>query len=120
MGLLLGIIGVPFGVLIGGATGLMVGPLYDLADYEETDSALDAISSSIQVGRTRCSPRSSRSPEVVDAAMSGVGGTVLRRPVTKIAVAEEAERKPSAKPARSCSVRATSTTKRPSMHGSRR
>ena len=42
MGLLLGIIGGPFGVLIGGATGLMVGSLFDLAGYEETDSALSA------------------------------------------------------------------------------
>ena len=52
IGLLLGIIGGPLGVLIGGATGLMVGSLYDLADYEETDSALGAISSSVQAGRT--------------------------------------------------------------------
>jgi uncharacterized membrane protein len=98
MGLLLGIIGGPFGVLIGGATGLMVGSLYDLADYEETDSALGAISSSVQVGRTALlAVVDEQTPEVVDAAMSGVGGTVLRRPVAEveaeIAVAEEAERK---------------------------
>ena len=52
IGLLLGIIGGPFGVLIGGATGLMVGSLLDLADMDETDSALGAISSAVQVGRT--------------------------------------------------------------------
>ena len=98
IGLLLGIIGGPLGVLIGGATGLMVGSLYDLADYEETDSALGAISSSVQAGRTALLAEVvEQSPEVVDAAMSGVGGTVLRRPVAEveaeIAVAEEAERK---------------------------
>ena len=98
IGLLLGIIGGPFGVLIGGATGLMVGSLYDLADHEETDSALGAISSSVQAGRTALlAVVVEQSPEVVGAAMSGVGGTVLRRPVAEveaeIAVAEEAERK---------------------------
>jgi len=98
IGLLLGIIGGPLGVLIGGATGLMVGSLYDLVDYEETDSALGAISSSVQVGRTAVLAEvDEQSPEVVDAAMSEVGGTVLRRSVAEveaeIAVAEEAERK---------------------------
>ena len=98
IGLLLGIIGGPFGVLIGGATGLMVGSLFDLADYEETDSALGAISSSVKVGRTELlAVVLEQSPDVVDAAMSGVGDTVLRRPVAEadaeVAAAEEAERK---------------------------
>ncbi len=98
IGLLLGIIGGPLGVLIGGATGLMVGSLYDLADSEDTESALGVISSAVQVGRTALLAEVvEQSPEVVDAAMSGVGGTVLRRPVAEveaeIAVAEEAGRK---------------------------
>jgi len=98
IGLLLGIIGGPLGVLIGGATGLIVGSLYDLADYEETDSALGAISSSVKAGRTALLAEVVEgSPDVIDAEMSGVGGTVLRRSVAdveaEIAVAEEAERK---------------------------
>ena len=97
IGLLLGIIGGPLGVLIGGATGLMVGSLYDLADYEETDSALGAISSSVKAGRTALLAEVVEgSADVIDAEMSGVGGTVLRRSVAdveaEIAVAEEAER----------------------------
>ncbi|MBV9944660.1 MAG: DUF1269 domain-containing protein [Solirubrobacterales bacterium] len=98
MGLLLGVIGGPLGVVIGGATGLMVGSLFDLDDYEETDSALAAISTSVKVGRTALlAVVVEGAPDVVDAAMSGVGGTVLRRPVAEveaeIAVAEEAQRK---------------------------
>ena len=98
MGLLLGIIGGPFGGLIGGATGLTVGSLYDLADYEDTETALGAISSSVQAGRTALlAVVVEGTPDVVDAAMAGVGGTVLRRPVdeveAEIAVAEEAEHK---------------------------
>ncbi|MGA9856841.1 MAG: DUF1269 domain-containing protein [Solirubrobacteraceae bacterium] len=98
IGLLLGIIGGPLGVLIGGATGLMVGSLYDLADSEDSESALGEISSSVQAGRTALLAEVvEQSPDVVNATMSGVGGTVLRRPVAEveaeIAVAEEAERK---------------------------
>ncbi|MGO9898170.1 MAG: DUF1269 domain-containing protein [Solirubrobacteraceae bacterium] len=98
IGLLLGIIGGPFGVLIGGATGLMVGSLFDLADMDETDSALGALSSSVKVDRTELlAVVLEQSHEVVDAAMSGVGGTVLRRSVVdveaEIAAAEEVERK---------------------------
>ena len=98
MGLVLGVIGGPFGVLIGGATGLMVGSLFDLADYDESDSALGAISSSVQAGHTALlAVLVEGSPEVVDAAMSEVAGTVLRRPVAdveaEIAAAEEAQRK---------------------------
>src|SRR4051794_20444676 len=40
VGLLIGILGGPLGVLIGGATGLAAGSLFDLADGEDTDSAL--------------------------------------------------------------------------------
>jgi uncharacterized membrane protein len=97
-GLLLGIIGGPFGMLIGGTTGLLVGSLFDLADVDETDSALAGISSSVRIGHTALlAVVSEQSHEVVDAAMSGVGGTVLRRPVAEVeaevAAAEEAERK---------------------------
>jgi len=65
---------------------------------DETDSALGAISSAVQVGCTELlAVGLEQSPEVVDAAMSGVGGTVLRRPVAEvdaeIAAAEKAERK---------------------------
>ena len=63
----------------------MVGSLFDLADMDETDSALGAISSAVQVGRTELlAVVLEQSPEAVDAAMSGVGGTVLRRPVAEV------------------------------------
>jgi hypothetical protein len=60
--------------------------------------AVDAISSSVQAGWTALLAEVvEQSAEVVDTAMSGIGGTVLRRSVTEveaeIAVAEEAGRK---------------------------
>ena len=98
IGLLVGIIGGPLGVLIGGGTGLMVGSLFDLADSEDSDSALSAISSSVQAGHTALLAEVVEpTPEVIDTAMTEIGGTVLRRPVdeveAEIAVAEQAERK---------------------------
>jgi uncharacterized membrane protein len=98
VGMLIGIIGGPFGMLIGSASGLFVGSLFDLSDMQETDSALSAISDSVPVGRTALlAVVTEQSPEVVDAAMSQAGGTVVRRTVddveAELAAANEAARK---------------------------
>ncbi len=98
VGLLIGIIGGPFGMLIGGATGLLVGSLFDLADLDDNESALGQISSSVRVGRTALlAVVTEHSPDVIDAAMAGLGGAVSRRPVVvveaEIAAAEKANRK---------------------------
>lgn len=98
IGLLIGIIGGPLGMLIGSASGVFIGSLFDLGDIDDTESALGAISSTVQVGRTSLlAVIDEQTPEVVDAAMSELGGTVLRRPVAdveaELAAAEEAERK---------------------------
>ena len=98
VGLLVGIIGGPVGMLIGGSTGLLVGSMFDLADYDETDSALAGISGAVKVGHTALlAVVSERSPEVVDSSMAELGGTVLRRSVAdvevEVAAAEDAARK---------------------------
>ena len=119
IGLLLGIIGGPFGVLIGGATGLMVGSLLDLADMDETDSALGAISSAVQVGRTELLAVVLEQSPKWSMPQSGVGGTVLRRPVAEVeAEIAAASAQQSGKRAKRCSGHATSTTKRPSRQRS--
>ena len=98
IGLLVGIIGGPFGMLIGGTSGLLAGSLADLGDLDETESALSQISSSAKVGHaTLLAVVAEQSPEVIDAAMDALGGTVLRRSITdvraEIAATEEAQRK---------------------------
>lgn len=98
IGLLVGIIGGPFGMLIGGTSGLFAGSLVDLGDLDETESALSQISSSAKVGHpTLLAVVAEHSTEVIDAAMSGLGGSVLRRSVAdvraEIAATEEAQRK---------------------------
>jgi uncharacterized membrane protein len=97
IGLLLGIIGGPLGVLLGGTYGLMVGSLVDLDEAEQSESVLGQISASVQPGRTALLAEvTEQSPEVVDSAMARLGGTVFRRPVddveAEIAAAEEAQR----------------------------
>jgi uncharacterized membrane protein len=97
LGLLVGIIGGPLGMLIGATAGVFIGALADVEDADQTDSALAAISSSARFGRTTLlAVVREQNREVVDAAMSELAGTVLRRPVhdveAEIAAVEEAER----------------------------
>ena len=84
--LLIGIIGGPLGMLIGGATGLMVGSPCDLEDIDETESALGVISSTRPGWADRtaggCERAESRCRR--PAAMSDLGGTVLRRSVAAV------------------------------------
>jgi uncharacterized membrane protein len=98
IGLLVGIIGGPIGMLLGGAYGLLVGSLFDMDEADTTESVLGEISKEIQPTRTALLAQvTEQSPEVIDAAMARLGGEVLRRPAVdveeEIAVAEEAERK---------------------------
>jgi uncharacterized membrane protein len=97
LGLLIGIIGGPLGMLIGGTTGLMMGSLFDLDDDEDTESVLSEISRSVPVGATALlAELTEQSPQVLDAAMAKLSGTVLRRPVAdveaEIAAAADAQR----------------------------
>ena len=76
----------------------VVGSLFDLSDISEADSALAAISSSARLDHTALlAVVDEPSAEIVDAAMSDLDGTVVRRSVAdveaEIAAAESAERK---------------------------
>ncbi|HSO97460.1 MAG TPA: DUF1269 domain-containing protein [Solirubrobacteraceae bacterium] len=99
VGLLIGIIGGPFGMLIGAAGGLLIGSLFDLQDIDETESALGSISSAVTVGRTALlAVVAERSAAVIDAAMSELEGTVLRRSVDDVEAETPPRSRPSAKP----------------------
>jgi len=96
LGVLLGIIGGPLGVLIGGGYGLMAGSLVDLSEVEDADSVLTEISASAAPGHTALLAEvTEQSPEVLDTAMRNLGGTVVRRPVADVeaemAAAEKAQ-----------------------------
>jgi uncharacterized membrane protein len=98
IGLLLGVIGGPIGMLVGGTYGLFVGSLFDVYDAGETETALGAIAETVKPGHPALlAVVDEQSTDVLDAAMTDLGGTVLRRPVVEveaeIAAAEDAERK---------------------------
>jgi uncharacterized membrane protein len=98
IGLLVGIIGGPLGVLLGGATGVLVGSLFDIDDEDRTESVLSEISKQVQPTRTAVLAQvTEQSPEVIDSAMTRLGGEVMRRRAVdveeEIAAAQEAQRK---------------------------
>jgi uncharacterized membrane protein len=98
IGLLVGVLGGPLGVLIGGATGLLAGSLFDLDDADDTDSVLSEMSKSIRVGHTALLAQvEEQSPEIVDAAMARLSGTVVRRPTYDVEVEIEAAREAQSK-----------------------
>ena len=97
VGLIVGVLGGPIGVLLGGATGVLIGSLFDLDDLDETDSVLSEMSRTLRVGHASVVAEiDEESPEVVDAAIHRLDGTVLRLPLAdveaEIAAAEEAQR----------------------------
>jgi uncharacterized membrane protein len=98
IGLLVGILGGPLGVLLGGSTGLLVGSLFDIDEAETTESVLGDMSKQVHPTRTAVLAQvTEQSPEVIDAAMARLGGEVMRRPVVdvedEIAAAQEAQQK---------------------------
>jgi uncharacterized membrane protein len=98
LGLLVGIIGGPLGMLLGGAYGMLVGSLFDIDEVDTTESVLGEISKQVKPARTALLAEvTEQSPEVIDAAMARLGGEVLRRPTIdvedEIAAAQEAERR---------------------------
>jgi uncharacterized membrane protein len=97
IGLLIGVLGGPLGILIGGTSGLLFGSLGELAETDRSESLLGEISASLQPGKTALLAQLTEpSYDAVDTAMGALGGTVLRRPIVdveaEIAAAEKAQR----------------------------
>ena len=97
LGLLVGVLGGPIGVLVGGATGVMVGSLFDDDDDDNTRSVLGDMSKSIRVGPPGLLAEvSEQTPAAVDAVMAHLNGSVVRRSAAdvelELAAAEDAQR----------------------------
>jgi uncharacterized membrane protein len=79
IGLLVGILGGPIGVLFGGAVGLLAGGLYDVDQEEETDSVLERIARNIPNGATALvGAVGEEGPAALDGTMHAIGGSVSR------------------------------------------
>ena len=97
IGLLIGILAGPPGVLLGGAVGLLAGAIVDADDHDETDSVLEHIARSIGNGQTAVlADVGEGGPGPVDGAMAAIDGRVTRHArkdvEAEIAGAEEAAR----------------------------
>src|SRR6476619_878511 len=61
--------GGPIGVLLGGATGVLIGSLFDMDDLDESDSVLSEMSRTVRVGHASVvAAVDEQNPEVVDSA----------------------------------------------------
>jgi hypothetical protein len=107
-------------VLVGGATGLHVGSLYDLDEMDQTDSVLGEISKTVRPEHTAVLARvGEQTPEAIDLTMPQLGGMVLRRDVydveAELAAAKEAQReaKPALRSASATSEKSCSRTIKP-------
>ncbi len=98
IGLMIGVIGGPIGMLFGWTGGLLVGGAFDIRRADRTDSVLGEISRAIPLGGTAVVAEVDEYAfEVVDTLMLELGGTVYRRPtelvLAEIEAAEDAYRK---------------------------
>lgn len=95
IGALLGALSGPIGLLLWGAAGALVGSLADAEEAEVTDEVLSSVTDSLLPGTTALvADIDEPAPNVVDAVMEKVGGTVDRRPradvEAELAAADEA------------------------------
>src|SRR5215211_1621960 len=96
IGLTLGVLGAPLGLLLGGAWGTLLGSLIDLDALTEEESVLATMARAIQPGTTALiAGVTEPTTEVVDTEMERLGGVIIRRPVAEVEAelaAEEATR----------------------------
>ena len=98
IGLMIGVIGGPIGMLFGWTGGLLVGGAVDIRRADDSDSVLGEISRYIPLGGTAVVAEVNEyAVEVVDKLMAAQGGTVYRRPadvvLAELEAAEDAYRK---------------------------
>lgn len=97
IGLMVGVIGGPIGMLFGWTGGLLVGGAFDIRRADDSDSVLGEISRYVPLGGTAVVAEVNEyAVEVVDTLMTEQGGTVYRRPadvvLTELEAAEDAYR----------------------------
>lgn len=85
IGLLVGVLGGPIGMLFGWTGGMLVGGAFDVRRAERTESVLGGISSVIPAGGTTLVAEVNEfATEVVDKVMTELGGTFYRRSVDDV------------------------------------
>lgn len=91
IGMLIGVLGGPVGVLLGWGTGALMGGAFDLDRAVTSDEALTVLGKAIPTGSTAVIA-SVQEPavEVIDGEMKKLDGEVTRRPVAEVMTELEA------------------------------
>lgn len=91
VGLLIGILGGPIGMLFGWTGGMLVGGAFDASRADRSLGVLDEISDSIPLGGTAIIAEAEEfALEVLDNEMAALGGQVFRRPAEAVLAELEA------------------------------
>ena len=91
IGMLIGVLGGPFGVLLGWGAGALSGAIFDVVRADESDEALTALGRSIPPGTTAViASVEEPAVEVIDGEMAKLGGDVTRRPTFEVMAELEA------------------------------
>jgi uncharacterized membrane protein len=85
VGMLIGVLGGPVGVLIGWGAGALMGGAFDLDRAETSDEALGVLGRAIPPGSTAViASVTEPAVEVIDGEMKKLGGEVTRRPAADV------------------------------------
>jgi uncharacterized membrane protein len=85
LGMLIGVLGGPVGVLVGWGAGALVGGAFDIDRSVKSDEALTSFARAIPQGSTAVMATVSEPAiEVIDGEMAKLGGEVTRRPVFEV------------------------------------
>jgi uncharacterized membrane protein len=91
LGMLIGVLGGPVGVLVGWGSGALIGGAFDIDRLDKSDEALTVFGRAIPQGSTAVMATVAEpAVEVIDGEMAKLGGEVTRRPVFEVVAELEA------------------------------
>lgn len=91
LGMLIGVLGGPVGVLVGWGSGALVGGAFDIDRLEMSDEALTVLGRAMPPGSTAVMATVAEPAiEVIDGEMAKLDGQVTRRPVDEVVAELEA------------------------------
>lgn len=91
LGLMVGILGGPVGVVLGFGAGTLAGSIFDFRRAEHTDDVLGIVAAALPAGHTALVAEADEyAVEVVDGEMFSLGGSVIRIPAAEVLEALEA------------------------------
>jgi uncharacterized membrane protein len=91
LGMLIGVLGGPVGVLVGWGSGALIGGAFDIERLDKSDEALTVFGRAIPPGSTAVMATVAEpAVEVIDGEMAKLGGEVTRRPTVEVVAELEA------------------------------